>query len=323
MQFSVIIPTFNSVEFVEQTICSVLVGNESVEMEILVLDDGSADNTVRLIKDSFSDDRIKIYSLPHMGPANVKNYGLQIAQGKYIIFVDSDDIISPDFFKVISMEIIKNSPDMIIFNYGEFRNNTEDAAIRRSDRKRLDSIGTMIWNKVYASRILKKLDFPKDTVYEDALFSVEAKIRSVDVVTVSNVLYFYRQRTDSLTKKINIPPCQHLDILQDFTEFFKNLKRDNIVLTLSQKRELSVLFNKLMLDHVKKIITLDASKEAKKTVIRKFILFKDDKVKKNLEVDYFDFGATKNVEKKFEYLLLKINAFYFFEIVAKIRKWRN
>ncbi|PJA97677.1 MAG: hypothetical protein CO128_11060 [Ignavibacteriales bacterium CG_4_9_14_3_um_filter_30_11] len=90
---SVVIPTFNSEKFIEETINSVLAQTLD-NLEIIVVDDKSSDNTNVIIKKfKDKDERIKLYQIPHSGKPSVpRNFGVKKALGKYIAFLDSDDV---------------------------------------------------------------------------------------------------------------------------------------------------------------------------------------------------------------------------------------
>jgi len=90
---SVIIPAFNSEKYIEQTITSAL--NQTYKnLEIIVVDDGSTDRTLEIVKQlSEKDNRIKYFSIPPAGrPSVPRNFGIQKANGEFIAFLDSDDL---------------------------------------------------------------------------------------------------------------------------------------------------------------------------------------------------------------------------------------
>ena len=89
---SVIIPLFNSEKFISETIQSVLNQTYPV-IEILVIDDGSSDNTLEIAK-TFKNKHVKIFSQPNKGASAARNYGIREASGTYIQFLDSDDFLS-------------------------------------------------------------------------------------------------------------------------------------------------------------------------------------------------------------------------------------
>lgn len=100
--FSVIIPLFNKEKFIEATLKSVL--NQSfIDFEILIIDDGSTDNSASIIK-GFDDARIRYYYKENAGVSSARNYGIEKAQSNYISFIDADDYWYPDFLE----EMFKN-----------------------------------------------------------------------------------------------------------------------------------------------------------------------------------------------------------------------
>ncbi len=90
---SVIVPTYNREQVVSDTIRSVLAQTCS-DFEIIVVDDGSTDGTVKAIKD-FGDSRIRVYQQANAGPGAARNRGIAEAVGEYLKFLDSDDLITP------------------------------------------------------------------------------------------------------------------------------------------------------------------------------------------------------------------------------------
>jgi len=92
---SVIIPTYNRASFLEEAIQSVLVQdffirNASIPFELLVIDDGSTDNTKEVVR-SFGD-KVKYHFQEHKGVSAARNLGLELTQGDYLAFLDSDDL---------------------------------------------------------------------------------------------------------------------------------------------------------------------------------------------------------------------------------------
>lgn len=110
--FSVIIPTYNRSTEVIQAIHSVLNQNYT-DFEILVVDDGSSDNTVSRITE-ITDPRIKLFAIPHSGRSVARNYGLKRATGKWICFLDSDDEYLPGILAKFQ-EAIHQNPDYAAF----------------------------------------------------------------------------------------------------------------------------------------------------------------------------------------------------------------
>lgn len=117
MKISVIIPMYNAEAFITQCISSVQNQTYS-NWEIIVIDDGSTDRSWEICKTiSLTDNRIYLYKQEHGGISHTRNYGLEIATGEYIFFLDSDDAIHPLLLEELMEQTQKYGLDMIFCNY--------------------------------------------------------------------------------------------------------------------------------------------------------------------------------------------------------------
>jgi glycosyltransferase involved in cell wall biosynthesis len=117
---SVIIPTYNSVSYIEQCLDSVLCQDYS-KIEIIVIDDGSNDDTN--LKLRAASDSIKIINISNSGAAVARNYGLMMARGEYVAFLDSDDYWSPQKIGLQVRKLKETSSDLCYCSVQEFYNN--------------------------------------------------------------------------------------------------------------------------------------------------------------------------------------------------------
>lgn len=123
--FSIIIPTFNRAYCLWKSIQSVIAQTYPY-FEIIVIDDASVDDTIKLIKE-FSDPRIKlIQHKVNKGPSAARNSGLQIANGKYIAYLDSDNIWYSDFLEVMHKSFRNNPDKSLIYCKKNYRLNIID-----------------------------------------------------------------------------------------------------------------------------------------------------------------------------------------------------
>ena len=101
VKFSIIIPVYNSEQYLEECLDSVL--NQTFEdFEVICIDDGSTDDSKAILEDyANKDSRIKIYSQENKGQGAARNYGMELAEGKYINFLDSDDYLTPNTLKSV------------------------------------------------------------------------------------------------------------------------------------------------------------------------------------------------------------------------------
>lgn len=106
--FSIIIPTYNRTGLIEKTIRSVL--NQTFkDFEVIIVDDGSTDDTKEIIN-SINDDRINYYYIENSERAAARNYGIKKAKGKYITFLDSDDLLFENHFEEAKHFIDRQQP---------------------------------------------------------------------------------------------------------------------------------------------------------------------------------------------------------------------
>ena len=119
---SVIIPVFGVEKYIEKCISNI-VNQTYANLEIIIVDDETKDNSIKIVEEKFHDQRIKIYHKGNGGQASARNLGIEKATGKYIIFVDSDDFIELNMISEMYEEIINNDLDMVICDYYKYFEN--------------------------------------------------------------------------------------------------------------------------------------------------------------------------------------------------------
>lgn len=114
--FSIIVPVYNAIAFVGDTIHNLL--RQDVNKEILLINDGSTDDSLQLIKQYESKyDCIKVVDKKNGGVSSARNVGLNVAKGDYVIFVDSDDFIDDGLLERCEIILQRKSTDAVIFSY--------------------------------------------------------------------------------------------------------------------------------------------------------------------------------------------------------------
>lgn len=135
--FSIIIPTYNRASFIEKTIRSVL-GQTYRNFEIIIVDDGSTDNTGEIIK-NIGNEKIRYFKIENSERGFARNFGVKHALGNYVTFLDSDDILLPDHFSnaVESIEKYHNPP---FLHLGYEIVNSNNQLLFRIDKLKNDNI---------------------------------------------------------------------------------------------------------------------------------------------------------------------------------------
>ena len=100
-KYSIIVPAYNTGDAIRRCIDSVL-KQTYINWELVIVDDGSKDKTPEIIEEyTNNDNRIKAFHIPNGGVSNARNVGLVEVQGEYVMFVDSDDWIDPDYLQQV------------------------------------------------------------------------------------------------------------------------------------------------------------------------------------------------------------------------------
>lgn len=117
MIFSVVIPVYNVKDYLPKCIDSVL-AQDFTDYEVILIDDGSTDGESGAICDRYAaahPERIRAIHKPNGGVGEARNVGIEAAQGEYLIFIDSDDYIAPNMFRVLADAVARFGSDIIGF----------------------------------------------------------------------------------------------------------------------------------------------------------------------------------------------------------------
>lgn len=217
---SVIIPAYNAGETIKSTLSSIF--NQTYKnLEVIVVDDGSTDNTseeaqaVRCF-----DSRLILLRKKNGGPSSARNYGIEHSNGEYIIFVDADDCLRADAIACMVSCAIKNNSDIIAFNFETSSSVVTRKNIISNDFPQMevadsydllkslfsDEIGNFMWSFFFKASIFKSegIRFPEDiSLMEDAvvLNTILSLPRKISFINKS--LYKYNIRQNSITRSLS------------------------------------------------------------------------------------------------------------------------
>jgi glycosyltransferase involved in cell wall biosynthesis len=216
--FSVIIPTYNSKNYICETIDSVISQSYNF-FEILLIDDFSNDEIELEINSRYSNSNVKLFvNKTKSGPNYSRNFGLSQAKGDYIIFLDSDDFLNKDALKILNEKLSHSNYDFIYFGF-EFVSEKNKILGQHtflsgevSNDKLISDyftgrISTVCWNKVYSSSFLTKneITFIPDLIHgRDSLFILNCCLRAENVLFISDVLYYSTVRENSFSRVFTI-----------------------------------------------------------------------------------------------------------------------
>ena len=211
---SVIIPVYKAEKYLHRCVDSFLKQTFS-DFEVLLIDDGSPDNSGKIC-DAYSvqDKRIKVFHKANGGVSSARQYGLDHAEGKYVIHADPDDWVEPTMLEELYQNAVQNNSDMVICDFiFEYGNNKQ---IVYQNFKTLDHVYILkkifqqmygsCWNKLVKTACLRNnnIRFPLEIYCGEDLF-VNACLLSLNIkiTYVAKALYHYDQiiNNDSLVHK--------------------------------------------------------------------------------------------------------------------------
>lgn len=230
MKFSIVIPIYNVVNYLERCVKSVI-SQTFHDIEIILVDDGSTDGSSELtdlLKEQ--DERIRVIHKRNGGLSDARNVGIDQATGDYIVFLDSDDYISTKLCQALSNHIasLQPTPDIITIHGATITNEKVTAHLEYSYKdiicisgpsflKRELSRGSMYmasWLSVFNRSFLNKnhLRFKKGLLHEDEEFTPRAFLLAKHVSNSGILGYYYVFRNNSITNHKNYElNAQHIN----------------------------------------------------------------------------------------------------------------
>ncbi len=225
-KFSVIIPVYNVEDYLFELLTSILKQTLIEDIEVLLIDDGSTDNSKYIIEEYALDyDNFYAYHKINEGQGIARNYGLKFAKGEYIHFMDSDDYIPPNFYEKIYSIANEKNLDFITVNgekFGRYNVWDEYLFIRAFEKINdgteinLNEYPSLLWdtspcNKLYKRSFLISNDLkfpPKKIFFEDLIFSLKSYVYADNVYFLKNTFYGWRRRGNSTSTTQNIADVQ-------------------------------------------------------------------------------------------------------------------
>lgn len=212
-KISTIVPVFNTERYVRSCIDSIISQTYS-NWELILVDDGSQDNSLSILREYEKRDlRIKVIHQNNSGPGIARNTGIKQAIGDYIVFVDADDLIKPNYFEQLSKEtadIVFIDIDQVDENLNILREEHMSSymSLSKDEFLRWQMTGKILWGGVRKA-VKKELLYKNNILFTDHQVGEEAvysflllfHAKTVSFINGSVYLYVHRQGSQSDTKK--------------------------------------------------------------------------------------------------------------------------
>lgn len=207
IKVSVIIPCYNSEQYLDRCLGNLL-NTKFKEFEIICINDGSKDNTLKKLEDYASKyDNIVIIDQKNQGQAVGRNNAVKKAKGEYITFVDSDDFTNSNMIEKLYKVASKNKSDLVYCDYYEYygENNLKLWKNNNSDDPRKNAILANFapWGKLYKTEFFKKnkFEFLPGRLFEDIAVVPIIAALSENPIHVEEPLYYYNMENDSSIRR--------------------------------------------------------------------------------------------------------------------------
>lgn len=244
MKLSLIVPMYNVESYIVECLESVFLQVHDNDIEIILINDGSTDNTMLLVNHLLENQPVNIFqkvtviSQENRGLSGARNSGLKKAKGDFIYFLDSDDYIAHDFFDIV-LPVLDNGIDIIEFNAKFFyvkdnvklfldRKNIYKAGLHtiNSEEMRAEFYGWQdwaVWYRVYNREIWKNKVFPEGWLYEDALTVPFIYQKAKNIYSIDSSLIYYRNNPNSIMNTKNKMSIPSIDYgIQKFSKQHQN-----------------------------------------------------------------------------------------------------
>lgn len=241
-KISVIVPIYNVEKYIKQSIESIL--NQTYnKLEIILVDDGSKDLSGSICDEySKKDNRIKVIHKENGGLSSARNAGLDVATGKYVMFIDSDDYFENNSCEVLYNEIEKRNADYVIGNYihvthdgikwdkpvfndidDNFKTSIEDY------QKSFFVMNSVVWNKIFKREFIEehKLRFVPGALAEDAIFTTYCYVHTDKGYYINDVVYNYRQNEENASISTNCTKNYFIKLNDTYKLIFNNFEKTN------------------------------------------------------------------------------------------------
>ena len=206
----IVIPAYNVQDYIEECMDSVLHQVTQYVFQVVVIEDGSTDHTGERLEKYESDPRVRVIRQKNSGIACARNAGLETITGRYVMFVDSDDVLCPDAIQKLLQKADRLDADIVEGSKYAFN---ENGSVRwrvlcedtEEDADFLSHRGVP-WGCVIRAEIFRNLKFPDGFEYEDSIMSYCVFPTAGKKCCISHMVYAYRHNKNSISHTASETP---------------------------------------------------------------------------------------------------------------------
>lgn len=238
IKVSVIVPVFNNSEYIGKALDSII-SQDFDGFEIIVIDDGSTDSSLQIIKDKLegSDVPNQIIHQENQGVSAARNKGIEISRGDYLVFVDGDDYVTPNHLSELYngksdfslIQMVKKDGEKLSTPhiYSQDFISTEEFIKKELKME----IPFTFFQLMYNSEIIKSnsIEFPVGVVYgEDTYFALEALSFGDEIAVSNEITYYYVQHPESAIRTSDFKRFDVIKVFENLADFYRRQGHDDL-----------------------------------------------------------------------------------------------
>lgn len=222
-KISVIIPVYNAEKTIRRCLESIM-SSEYEEYEVIVVDDGSTDNSASILFEYANRDRrVKIINQPNSGPSIARNKGLELAEGEIIAFVDSDDYVRNDYLDQLEKVFREQRADVVFFEFHPVTPDGTELSTHHLPGIQTEYYQSLIalseadmfgytWIKAFRREVSREVYFDAEVnLFEDELFTCRLLEKPVKLFFLNEAIYYYVRTDGTLAQRTHDDYCQLCD----------------------------------------------------------------------------------------------------------------
>lgn len=197
---SVIIPCYNSQDYLEKCLDSVLNQKTHCTYEVIAVNDGSCDSTPQILaryQESYK--QLVVVNQENKGFSGARNAGIRVSKGRFLVFIDSDDYVEGDYIENLVGTAQKKNLDLTACGYMTFRdfNVIKRVSVRGDHDQTL--LNGCFWAKAFKREIFNHIVFPEGYWYEDSILAHLIYPQIASFASVDGCFYAYRSNENGIT----------------------------------------------------------------------------------------------------------------------------
>lgn len=294
MKYSIIVPIYNVEKYLPRCIESLLVQTYK-NFEVILIDDGSTDSSGD-IADRYGEEYPDIFRIVHQknkGLGGARNTGIDLADGDYLLMVDSDDYVSPKLLECADKYLQDNGDDILIFNFiTEEENGKQEIqylhtvrGYRHISSKKFIMETPAAWNKIYKASLFKEtgVRYPERIYYEDLATTPCLALYADKIGIIDDALYYYIQRNSSIIHTKNTTRIMEIrDAVNRTIDYYKNNNKFDMF--YQELEYLSVIH--VLCSGVQRVLSSEYDERKLKELLR-FVINIFPKYKENIYVQSY------------------------------------